>query len=71
MKNRKTLQNIGHASKNQGSVGKKLMKNRSEIIQKYKLFTLRAVRRGRLGPDVTKIEMRKTMVCEEEEIGNS
>ena len=38
VKNRKTLQNTGHASKNQGSTGTKLMKNRSEITKKYKNF---------------------------------
>ena len=36
MKNRKTLQNTGHASKNGGSVSKKLIKNQLKIIKKHK-----------------------------------
>lgn len=38
VKNRKTLQNTGHASKNQGSTGTKFMKNRSEITKQYNKF---------------------------------
>ena len=38
MKNRKTLQNIGHASKNGGAASKKLIKNQFKSIKKHKKF---------------------------------
>ena len=38
MKNRKTLQNTGHASKNGGSASKKLTKNQLGLIKKHKIF---------------------------------